>query len=84
MSDVFQMAAEQDDPEREDTCAERLHRVIADLRAAVYILDLSEQAKYVEEEGNRQMNRILQELLIRNISRLEAALEAAQPGQAED
>ena len=83
MSDGFEMTERQADPGLEDTSADQLHRVIADLRAAVYILDLSEQAKYVEEEGSREMHRVLQELLMRNISRLEMALKNGADKKAE-
>ena len=66
------------EPEEDDTREDRIQRVITDLEAAVYILDLSEQAKYVQEDGNRQMHRVLQELLIRNIERLEKALDECE------
>ena len=66
------------EPEEDDTREDRIQRVIADLEAAVYILDLSEQDKYVQEDGNRQMHRVLQELLIRNIERLEKALDECE------
>ncbi len=62
------------DPEGDDSSRDRIRRVIADLEAAVYILDLSDQARHLQEEGNRQMNRVLQELLRKNIERLEQTL----------
>ena len=64
----------QNDPEQDDSACDRIRRVILDLEAAVYILDLSDQARHIQEEGNRQMHRVLQELLRKNISRLEQTL----------
>lgn len=64
------------DPEWTQTIGaqEEIEAVIEDLEAAAYILDLSAQANQVEENGNRQMNRLILEVLLRDISRLKQVL----------